>query len=522
MILVKLISCACLVLLLSDCTRSVDQSPSQTSKIIIVHSNDIHGRAWPFKRPDGKWVGGYAAQAHLIAQIRKEAEADKAAFLLLSAGDVNTGVPESDFSEAKPDFEAMRAIGYDALVVGNHDFDHGIELLQKQFSWVNFPFLGANLKLKKSGNPLFPGQTKLIRNGIQFGILGVTTDELPRLIFPEHAKKLTVTDSIAAAKEGVAQLKKEGSEILIALSHLGLSATGLSLHRLIPKDDRILAKAVPELHLIIGGHSHTFLEKGLQEGSTLIAQAGYRGEYLGRVDLLWDTERKKVLSSKAQLIEVDPSKGEDFVIKSLVEPFRKKYEEDLGVVVFETKEPVLGLRNQTGTLEIPLGNLICDALRFVTKTELAFFNTGGLRSSLPAGSVRKRDVLEAFPFQNRVTTGSLKGAEVISLLNDGLRGGDFSGGVLQVSGLTYEILEGKAVNVKIGNKPISTAQTYTFSTNSYVASAGDKLKTMRKAQSLKNHKTTIDESLILYGKEHGKLEAQLEKRIQLIDLHKPL
>ena len=485
--------------------------------VIIVHSNDIHGRAWPFLREDGKWVGGYAAQAELISKIRKEAEDKRAAFLLLSSGDVNTGVPESDFSDAQPDFKSMKAIGYDAMVVGNHDFDHGVELLLKQLSWVNFPFLAANLKLKRTQKPLFPSDIMIVRQGIRFGILGVTTDQLQKLILTEHAKKIVVEDAIDASTRAAKKLKTDGAEILIALSHLGVSQSGLSIHRNIPNDDRKLALKTPELDLIVGGHSHTFIKEGLREGNALIVQAGYRGDYVGRVDLFWDKETKKIISSKAQLIEVDPSNGENAEVKSQVLPYKEKYEKELGVAIFEAKSVILGQRNQTHSLELPLGNLICDAIRNQTKTDFAFFNSGGIRSSLPAGTVLRRHVLEAFPFRNLVSTGVLKGQDIVEVLNDGLRGGDFAGGVLQVSGLSYEIKNGKVSNVKVGDHSLAPNKDYTFSTNSYVISGGDKLKSILKARSVKNGPLTVDEAFTHYVSTLKVVEAKLEGRINLID-----
>ncbi|NBT58284.1 hypothetical protein EBT16_05825, partial [bacterium] len=472
-----------LLLVLASCTRQVQERETSVTPIVIVHSNDIHGRAWPFLREDGKWVGGYAAQARVIAQLRREAEKNNAAFLLLSAGDVNTGVPESDFSEARPDFESMKAIGYDAMVAGNHDFDHGLDLLLKQLTWVNFPVLANNIKLKESQRELFPGDLVIERRGIRFGILGVTTDQLKKLIFPEHADRLVVEDAIQATRRTADKLKKKGSEVLIALSHLGVSESGLSIHRLIPNDDRKLAKMAPDLDLIVGGHSHTFIKDGITEGNTLIVQAGYRGDYLGKVELLWDSEKKHIISKKAQLVEVATAEGVDAGIEKLVQPYKDKYETELGIPVFEAKRPILGQRNRTQTLELPLGNLICDALRIETKTDVAFFNSGGIRSNLPGGVVKRRDILEAFPFRNLVSTGILTGKHLVSLLNDGLRGGDFSGAVLQVSGLSYEIKNGKVSKVSVGNQKLDLNRDYTFSTNSYVSSAGDRLKSISKARS---------------------------------------
>lgn len=515
----KLTRLIAFLLLLVSCAHHSESKESSQTKVIILHTNDIHGRAWPFPKENGQLEGGYAAQSSLISKIRREAESENAAFLLLSAGDVNTGVPESDFSEAKPDFDSMQSIGYDAMAVGNHDLDHGLGLLLKQASWVKFPFLAANLKSTQTKKPVFPSSFQLVRQGIQFGVLGLTTDDLPRLILSQHSQNILVEDSIKTAKEEVDRLKKGGSQILIALSHLGLSETGLSLHRFILNDDQKLAHEVPELNLIVGGHSHTFLEKGLQEGKTLIVQAGYRGNYLGRVDLVWDKEQKVVVSGKAQLIKVDPQEGEDSDLKSRLEPYRAKYEDELGLVVFETKHPIVGQRNQSGTLEIPLGNLICDALKTETGTDLAFFNSGGLRSSLPAGPVKKRDLLEAFPFKNQVSTGVFSGEEVISLLNDGLRGGNYAGGVLQVSGLSYEIKDGKVSVVLINGKPIDKKRNYSFSTNSYVFSAGDRLNTMKKARNRKTLPLSVDELLVRFGSRKKVFDNVVEGRILFKESH---
>jgi len=502
---------------LVSCVQPTRSPDPFLTPVIIVHSNDIHGRAWPFLREDGKWVGGYAAQARLISEIRKEAEEKNAALLVLSAGDVNTGVPESDFSEARPDFESMKAIGYDAMVVGNHDFDHGVDLLLKQLSWVKFPFLAANIKLKSTKQPLFPSDLMIARQGIHFGVLGVTTDQLSRLILSEHANQLLVENGIEAASRIAKKLKREGGEVLIALSHLGISQSGLSIHRHIPNDDRQLAQKAPELDLIVGGHSHTFIKEGLKEGNALIVQSGYRGDYVGRVDLLWDKQKKQILTRKAQLVEVDPADGEDLEIKKLVLPYKEKYEKELGVPVFESKRVILGQRNQTHNLEIPLGNLVCDALRGETQTDIAFFNSGGIRSSLPAGTVLRRDVLEAFPFKNRVSTGIVKGRHLVELLNDGLHEGNYAGGVLQVSGLSYEIKGGKVTSVKVGGKKINPDKDYTFSTNSYVSSGGDKLKSILKARSVKNGTQSIDEVLIQYASKLKLVDSDIESRINLKD-----
>ncbi|NDG28159.1 MAG: hypothetical protein EB120_13415, partial [Proteobacteria bacterium] len=344
-------------------------------------------------------------------------------------------------------------------------------------------------------------------------VVGITTDQLKKLILPQHTKDLEVEDGIRAAQKEVAEVRQEGADVIILLSHLGLSGTGTSQYTQIENDDRKLAKEIPQIDVILGGHSHTELFDGLKVGNTLIAQAGYRGVYIGKVDLVWDTEKSKVVSSRAQLIPVLPSESEDPQIKQIVDPYKKRFEKELGVPIFETRVPLIGLRIDSPTPELSLGNFVCDALKEETGSEVAFFNSGGIRSSIPKGIVRKRDVLEAFPFRNQVTTGILKGSEIIDLLTDGSREVMSGGGVLQVSGLNYEVVNGAVTHVEVNGKPIEPKTDYLFATNSFVSAGGDKLKTMLKARKLRTLSLSVDEALIRFGKKQKISEATTEGRI---------
>jgi len=485
---------------LSGCSGIPASQSSNLKKIVIVHSNDIHGRAWPFLREDGKWLGGYAAQARLIEQIRQTAEKERAAFFLFSAGDVNTGVPESDFSDAEPDIKSMNLIGYDAMVIGNHDLDKGLETLQKQIKWAQFPVLAANLKIKSSHRTPWQNSLVLEKSGLRLGMIGITTDQILNLILPKYSKKLSVQDPISVTKRELTHINKNGADIVVVLSHLGLAQSGLGLHQHVVNDDRNLARNIPDIDLIIGGHSHTFLDSGQREGNTLIVQAGYRGDFLGKVELLWDPQNRKVVSKKASLLEVNPINGSDPRIEETIKRFKTAYEADLSKPVFEAPEMIQGQRGRSQILELPLGNLICDALKTEMKTDFAFFNSGGIRSNLPKGLVRKRDILEAFPFRNSVATGTLKGKEVIALLNDGVNRGKLGGGVLQVSGLRYEIRDDKVVGAWVGENPIEPSKIYTFATNSYVIAAGDKLKTMKLSKNIILSSKSVDEILMSFLK----------------------
>lgn len=201
-----------LLFILSACATKYE--PTKTYKLTLLHTNDHHGRFWSNK--DGEW--GLAARSTLIKDIRNSADKANADVLLLDAGDVNTGIPQSDMLDAEPDFKGMSRLRYDAMAIGNHEFDNNLDVIRKQEGWAGFPFLSANIY--KEGKRLF--RPYIIKNlhGLKVAILGLTTKDTPLKSKMDGHVNVDFRDPIEEAKILVPELRKK-AHIVIALTHMG-------------------------------------------------------------------------------------------------------------------------------------------------------------------------------------------------------------------------------------------------------------------------------------------------------------
>jgi len=253
--------------------------------LTILHTNDWHSRIDPFPANDPKYPGqgGAARRAALISAIRNEQEN----VLLLDAGDVFQGTPYFNFYGGEPEFRLMTEMGYDAGTLGNHDFDNGIEGFVKMMPFADFPFINCNYDVK---NTVLEGRIKksiiLRKNELRIGILGVGID-LDGLVPALNHKGILYNHPVEKANSEAKRLRKEqGCDIVICLSHLGLEYSSNKV------SDRILAANSEDIDLIIGGHTHTFLEKPIivmnKKGNPVtINQVGWAGLRLGRIDYVF-------------------------------------------------------------------------------------------------------------------------------------------------------------------------------------------------------------------------------------------
>ncbi len=261
-----------------------------TIKITILHTNDMHSRIDPFPVTGGKYdgMGGMANRAMLIKRIRNQEKN----VLLLDAGDIFQGTPYFNFYGGELEYTLMSKMQYDAATLGNHDFDNGIEGFLKQLPLANFPFLIANYDFSKTD---VRGKTKpyhiFEKEGIKIGVFGLGI-ELEGLV-PEALYGATVyQDPIPVAKEMVSQLKSLNCDLIVCLSHLGFEYKHSKV------SDKVLASKVDGIDLIIGGHTHTFLDKPIEVKSnsghtTIINQVGWAGINLGRIDFYFSKKKKK-------------------------------------------------------------------------------------------------------------------------------------------------------------------------------------------------------------------------------------
>lgn len=263
-------------------------------KIVILHTNDVHSHIEPFADNDPKYpgLGGVAQRAVIINQIRNEEKN----VLLLDAGDIFQGTPYFNLYGGELEMKLMSQMGYDASAIGNHDFDNGVDGLSKQLVHAKFPLLCANYDFSKTS---MSGKTQpykiFEKDGIRIGVFGLGI-ELKGLVDSRNYKETVYLDPLPKAAEYSHLLKKEQKcDIVICLSHLGFKYPDAKI------SDEVLAKKSSNIDLIIGGHTHTFIEEpyryyNRESKPVLVAQVGWAGIKLGRIDFYAEKKSRKIFA----------------------------------------------------------------------------------------------------------------------------------------------------------------------------------------------------------------------------------
>ncbi|EGQ9062239.1 bifunctional UDP-sugar hydrolase/5'-nucleotidase [Vibrio parahaemolyticus] len=473
-----------------------------TYKLTVLHTNDHHGRFWQNKH--GEY--GMAARKTLIDDLRDEIQAEGGSVLLLSGGDINTGVPESDLQDAEPDFKGMSKIGYDAMALGNHEFDNPLDVLFKQQDWANFPMLSANIYDKKTGKRLFQPYAMFNKQGIKIAVIGLTTEDTAKLGNPEFIGQVDFRDPKAEAKELIAELKKtENPDLIFAVTHMGHYENGN--RGINAPGDVALARYLNEgdLDMIVGGHSQepvcmegpNVIKKNFkpgdecqpdQQNGTYIVQAHEWGKYVGRADyefrngelsmvsydLIPVNLKKKInVDGQSQRVFVQDEITQDKAMLDFLRPFQEKGQSQLNVKIAESNGKLEGDRDVVRFQQTNLGRLIATAHMERAKADFAVMNSGGVRDSIEAGDITYKDVLTVQPFGNMVSYVDMSGQEVLDYLNIVATKPIDSGAYAQFAGISMRIENDKVTNVFIGNKQLRLDGRYRFTVPSYNASGGD-------------------------------------------------
>ncbi|HCG8032672.1 TPA: bifunctional UDP-sugar hydrolase/5'-nucleotidase [Vibrio parahaemolyticus] len=473
-----------------------------TYKLTVLHTNDHHGRFWQNKH--GEY--GMAARKTLIDDLRDEIQAEGGSVLLLSGGDINTGVPESDLQDAEPDFKGMSKIGYDAMALGNHEFDNPLDVLFKQQDWANFPMLSANIYDKKTGMRLFQPYAMFNKQGIKIAVIGLTTEDTAKLGNPEFIGQVNFRDPKAEAKELIAELKKkENPDLIFAVTHMGHYENGN--RGINAPGDVALARYLNEgdLDMIVGGHSQepvcmegpNVIKKNFKPGNecqpdqqngTYIVQAHEWGKYVGRADyefrngelsmvsydLIPVNLKKKInVDGQSQRVFVQDEITQDKAMLDFLRPFQEKGQSQLNVKIAESNGKLEGDRDVVRFQQTNLGRLIATAHMERAKADFAVMNSGGVRDSIEAGEITYKDVLTVQPFGNMVSYVDMSGQEVLDYLNIVATKPVDSGAYAQFAGISMRIENDKVTNVFIGNKQLRLDGRYRFTVPSYNASGGD-------------------------------------------------
>jgi len=466
-------------------------------RLTILHTNDHHGRFW--QNGDGEY--GMAARKTLIDQIRKEVAASGGYSLLLDGGDVNTGVPESDLQDAVPDFKGMNMLGYDAMAVGNHEFDKPLTTLRMQRELVKFPMLAANIY--DSGKRMFEPYKVFNFDGLRIGVMGLTTEDTKKMVSPDNVRTVEFRSVVAEARKVVPELRTK-SDVVIAATHMGHYENGK--HGTNAEGDVTMARSVNGIDLVVGGHTQnpacmkaenvldqeyvpgTPCQPDRQNG-TWIVQAHEWGKYVGRADFEYRNGDFKLV--KYALIPVNLMKSvkgadgktskvpytvaiaEDKEMLAMLKPYQDFGQQKLLVEIGSTDGRIEGDRAIVRSKPSSMGVLIGRALVERTKADFAVVNAGGVRDSLVPGKLTYKDVLKVQPFGNTTAIVDLSGKEVMDYLNAIAKMTAGSGAFPQFDGIRLAIVGGKVDSASIKGAPLDMTKTYRMVINNFIAAGGD-------------------------------------------------
>jgi 5'-nucleotidase / UDP-sugar diphosphatase len=471
-------------------------------KITVLHTNDHHGRFWQNRY--GEY--GMAARKTLVDQIRHEVESSGGSVLLLSGGDINTGVPESDLQLAEPDFKGMSLIGYDAMAIGNHEFDNPLSVLKQQQQWANFPLLSANIYDKNTNKRLFKPYHIFDLHGVKTAVIGLTTEDTAKIGNPEYISDLDFRNPTIEAQKVITQVEREEHpDLIFAVTHMGHYQN--AEHGVNAPGDVTLARSLPSgaLDMIVGGHSqepvcmenenvvNSHFKPGDdcvpdKQNGTYIMQAHEWGKYLGRAD--YEFKNGLLTLVNYQLIPINLTKEiksngvservliaapikEDPQLLTFLSHYQENGQAELTKQVAETNGKLEGDRSVVRFQQTNLGKLIAKANKERAKADFGIVNSGGVRDSIPAGVVTYKDVLKVQPFANQLAYVDMSGAELLHYLSVVATQPVDTGAYAQFDGISMTVGKSEVSDVIINGAPLELTKIYRFSIPSYNAAGGD-------------------------------------------------
>jgi len=509
----------------------------RTYKFTVLHTNDHHGRFW--NNEHGEY--GLAAQKTMMDRIRKDVQAHGGGVLILSGGDINTGVPESDLQDAEPDFRGMNLIGYDAMAIGNHEFDNPLSVLRQQQKWAKFPLLSANIYQKSTGERLFQPWALFNRMGLKIAVIGLTTDDTAKIGNPENFTDIVFHKPAEEAKAVVEALRaKEKPDVIIAATHMGHYDNGN--HGSNAPGDVEMARALPPgyLDMIVGGHSQNpvcMAQENVkqvdyvpgtpctpdQQNGTWIVQAHEWGKYIGRADFTFRNGTLKLehyelvpINLKHKVTNADggtswvnytPEIEKNPAMMKLLTPFQKKGEAQLGVTIGSVNGHLEGDRSKVRFVQTNMARLILEGLIDRTKADFAVMSGGGVRDSIEPGKITYKDVLKVQPFGNTLAYVEMNGSEVRRYLAAVANKQVDSGAYAQFARVSL-VADGNDVSeVKINGEPLQDDKMYRMATLNFNATGGDGYPEVDKLPGYVNTGFVDAEVLKQYIQSHSPLYA---------------
>lgn len=502
---------------------TVQPPPQPPFALTILHTDDVHAH----DMPDSSGNGGAARQAAVVKQVRAE---PKINVLLLDAGDRFTGTLFHVAYKGMDAAQIMNPMKYDAMTLGNHEFDNNSAVLAAFIKALRFPVVNTNIDFSKSKelNGLVKPYVIVKVGGQSIGITGAISPETPTLAKPAPELVFDI-DLAAAVQKAVDEMTAQGVNKIILLSHIGYQA------------DIELASKLKGVDIIVGGHSHTLQSniykaavdaypkavKSASDEPLVIVHASSNLTYMGRLDVQFD-EKGILTKNSGDVIllsrYIAPEAGTQAIVARLNSPLDKLRAQALG----ESAVDLDGSRESCRFKECNLGNLITDAMRVNTKAQVAIMNGGSIRTSIAKGKVTMGQVLEVLPFGNLISTFKLKGSDVLAALENGVSRVDAEEGTgrfSQVSGLKYTFDASKEVGQRIAAVEVYNAEKqayealdpaaeYTVAAPDFIRSGGDGYEVLAKqAIDPYDYGDLLDQVLAAYVTDHSPISINVEGRI---------
>lgn len=455
-------------------------------EVRVLETTDFHGAILGGNRDrrSGRPVGGTPALAAAIERLRA---ANPEGTVLVDGGDIYQGTMISNLQYGRPVIEQMNLLGYDALSVGNHEFDWTADTLQRRVHEMRFRALAANMIEKKSGKRPWwvRGDTTVTRRGVRVGIFGVAYPGTPRVTMPAYVSHLRFEDDSTWSARLAPKLRKAGAAVVVGLGHVPAETDST---RRVRGDLERLARGVRGVDAWFGGHSHNVVDDRVGGVSAMIA--GSHGQWVAQCDLVTDPVARRVVERSTRLHQVFADVPLDTAWTARVERWNSGVAPIAREVLGRT-ETALGRTRP----EAPIGNFITEAMKRQTGCDIALQNPGGMRADHPAGTITRGTVYDIMPFDNTIVTMELTGAEVRRALEQALRGDR----ITQVTGLRYVVdMDRPAMSrvVEITNPdgtPFDESKTYRVAANNFMASGGDSY------DALGNGRNKVDTGLVIRG-----------------------
>lgn len=492
--------------LISGFSSAALRAQEPVRELTILYTNDFHSAFDPIPAywlPGAPKLGGAAELGTLINQIRNR---DKTVFLF-DTGDMFTGML-SNLTRGEALMEMMTTMRYDAMAIGNHEFDYGSDNFEKQMYRVPFPVLGANIFYKGTNHRYSRPYAILERHGIRLGVIGIIGQDARSVALPSGITGLDFLDPIPVVREAVKELKPQ-VDLIVVLAHQGKTGpqqTDAEARPEVQRDfdeDIRLCGEVEGIDIFVGGHAHRGIETPYvhaKTGTIIVQTYGY-GTRLGYLKL--QVSGKRIVRRDGELLKVWSDKlTPDPAVAAKVQRYKQQVAPIIGKVV--GKSAVRLVRDYNA--ESLLGSFVADVMREESGAEVAFENAGGLRADLPEGTVTNGNVLDALPFLNTLVVCEMTGAQIREILEQGL---SLERGLVQASGLhaTYDLtrpIGQRLVELRIAGGPVDDKRTYRVATNSFLAEGGDLYQTFLKTRQ-KDTGTALSDLVIEYFRKRGSI-----------------